>query len=52
MVDQDQDILNRQSDIYLDIDAIKEAGVRLSDGSLEDFKTKAINPPQAARAAE
>ncbi len=32
--------------------AIKKAGVRLSNGRVEDFKTKAINPPQAARATK
>ncbi len=32
--------------------AIKKAGIRLSDGRVEDFKTKAINPPQAARATK
>tara|TARA_A100001037_G_C15119781_1_gene623239 strand:+ start:1081 stop:1923 length:843 start_codon:yes stop_codon:yes gene_type:complete len=32
--------------------AIKKAGVRLSNGRVEDFKTKAINPPQATRATK
>jgi ectoine hydroxylase len=32
--------------------AIKSAGIRLSDGVDEDFKTKAVNPPQAERAAK
>lgn len=32
--------------------AIKEAGVKMSDGTVEDFKSKAVNPPQAENAAE